>query len=352
MNESVAKILVVDDEPANTVLLETLLRRWGYRNVTVSNSGTDALPLVESLNPDILMLDLHMPNTDGFEVMAGLPDAIEGVRLPVIVLTADASRDTKRRALASGAHDLVTKPFDVDEVKLRVANLLYTRELEMVARDHRQQLESRVMERTEDVEAAHRETILRLAMAAEYRDDAIGEHIFRVARTTALLAEQIGEADVVVDLYRAAATLHDLGKIAISDEVLLKPGKLDPDEWSEMQTHTIKGREMLEGSRSQVCVAAADISIMHHERWDGSGYPQGLRGDEISLAGRLVALADVFDALIQKRPYKEAWPVSKASNEIVAQSGKHFAPEVVNAFTKLDPEQLVAPISAEDRRLL
>ncbi len=346
---SVAKILVVDDEPANTILLESLLKRWGYRNVTVTNDATRALPLCESLEPDVLMLDLHMPKLDGFQIMESLPGPVDGVRMPVIVLTADASRETKRRALATGAHDLVTKPFDIDEVSLRVENLLYTRQLELSAREHRQLLETRVTERTEDVEVAHRETIQRLAVAAEYRDDAVGDHIFRVSRTTARLAEKLGQDPVVVDLFRSAATLHDVGKIAIPDQVLLKPGKLDAHEWELMQEHTFKGAEILGGSSAQVLVAAADIAMMHHERWDGTGYPRGLKGEEISLAGRIVAIADVFDALIQRRPYKGAWEIEDAVAEIRGQSGRHFDPAVVTAFDQLDPAALAAPIGPDDR---
>ncbi len=348
----VARILVVDDEPANTVLLENLLTRRGYSNVNVTNDSTKALALCETLDPDLLMLDLHMPRVDGFEILEALPDPADGVRLPVIVLTADASRETKRRALATGAHDLVTKPFDIDEIILRVEHLLYTRKLELSARDRRQLLEDRVVERTEDVERAHRETIHRLAAAAEYRDDAVGEHIFRVARTTAQLADAMGQDPVVVELFRCAATLHDVGKIAIPDHILLKPGKLDDEEWGLMKEHTTKGAEILSGSNSQVLTAAAEIALMHHERWDGTGYPNGLAGEEISLAGRIVAISDVFDALTQRRPYKEAWGISDALGEIESQSGSQFDPDVVDAFFSLDPESLVAPLQETDRTLL
>lgn len=331
------------------MLLDTLLRRWGYENITVTNDGGQALDLCQGIRPDLLMLDLHMPGTDGFEIMTELPQSADGVRMPVIVLTADASRETKRRALASGAHDLVTKPFDVDEVGLRVGNLLYTRNLEVVSRDHRHDLESRVAERTEEVEAAHLETIYRLAIFAEYRDDAIGQHIFRVGRTTAYLAREIGLEPRLVDRYKVAATLHDVGKIAIPDSILLKPGKLNEAEWQLMKEHTVKGAEILGGSRSEVLVAAADIAATHHEKWDGTGYPLGLAGEDISLAGRLVALADVFDALVQRRPYKDPWRVTEAVQEILGQSGHHFDPMLVEAFSKLDSADLVSPLGPEDR---
>jgi len=348
MNSS-ARILVIDDERANTMLLENLLHRWGYENVTVTNDGGRALDLCQRTKPDLVMLDLHMPGTDGFEIMAALPPSSDGVRLPVIVLTADASRETKRRALASGAHDLVTKPFDIDEVGLRVKNLLYTRSLEINSREHRLQLESRVAERTEEVEAAHLETIYRLAIAAEYRDDAIGQHIFRVGRTTASLAREIGLDPIVVERFKVAATLHDVGKIAIPDSILLKPGMLDETEWKLMKEHTVKGAEILGGSRSEVLVAAADIAATHHEKWDGTGYPLGLSGEDISLAGRLVALADVFDALVQRRPYKDPWSVADAVEEIVRQGGRHFDPLLVEAFSRLNPVDLIAPVDPGDR---
>lgn len=343
------RILVVDDEPANTVLLEALLLRWGYEDVMVTNDSTRAIPLCDSFKPDIVLLDLHMPSPDGFEVMRQLSETTSGVRVPVLVLTADVSRHTKREALASGAHDFVTKPFDADEVKLRVSNLLHTRHLELEAHEHHLYLKSRVDERTQELEEARRETVVKLAIASEFRDDAVGDHIFRVSRTTGLLAERIDLEPPVVALLREAATLHDVGKIGVPDAILLKPGPLDEDEWETMRRHTSLGARILGETRSQTLAAAAEISLSHHERWDGSGYPAGLAGDSIPLAGRIVAIADVFDALVHARPYKPAWPLQQAIEEIESQAGLAFDPDLVGAFLGLDHEQLAGAVTAADR---
>lgn len=343
------RILVVDDEPANTVLLEALLHRWGYEDVLVTNDSRKALPLCESFRPDIVLLDLHMPDPDGFEIMRQLPDGADEVRVPVLVLTADASRHTKRDALASGAHDYVTKPFDADEVKLRVSNLLRTRHLEIEAHEHHRYLKARVAERTKEVEEARRETLVKLAIASEFRDDAVGDHIFRVSRTTGLLAECLSLEPPVVNLLREAATLHDVGKIGIPDSILLKPGPLDDAEKETMREHTRLGARILGETRSQVLAAAAEISLTHHERWDGGGYPAGLSGNLIPLSGRIVAVADVFDALIQARPYKEAWPIEKAVEEVRSQAGAAFDPTLVEAFMSLDHARLASPVTAEER---
>ena len=343
------RILVIDDEPANTVLLEALLLRWGYEDVLVTNDSSKAIPLCESFQPDIVLLDLHMPDPDGFEIMCRLPEIATEVWVPVLVLTADASRHTKRDALASGAHDYVTKPFDADEVKLRVSNLLRTRHLELEAYEHHVYLKARVAERTKELEEARHETLVKLAIASEFRDDAVGDHIFRVSRTTGLLAERIDLEPPVVSLMREAATLHDVGKIGVPDAILLKPGPLDDSEWQTMRAHTHVGARILGETRSQVLAAAAEICLTHHERWDGSGYPAGLFADSIPLAGLIVAIADVFDALTHSRPYKEAWPIERAVEEIKGQSGRAFDPELVDGFMGLDHGYLASAVTPEDR---
>jgi len=343
------RILIVDDEPTNTSLLEALLTRWGYEQVRSVNDPREAVAAYREFKPDLLMLDLHMPFVDGFEVMHQLEEVDDGVRVPIIVLTADASRETKRRALASGGQDFVTKPFDADEVKLRIANLLRTRRLEVAAEENRRLLEERVAERTAQLEEARLETVVRLAIASEYHDDAVGDHIFRVSRTTARIAKELGMDDETVALLREASTLHDVGKIGVPDSILLKPGPLDDDEWDVMRSHTNVGAQILGDSTARVLTLAAEIARSHHERWDGNGYPDGLRGEEIPISGRIVAIADVFDALTQSRPYKEAWDTQRAVEEIENSAGTHFDPRIVDAFLRLDHESLVGPVDESER---
>jgi putative two-component system response regulator len=343
------RVLIVDDEASNTKLLAQYLRRWGYTDVATTNTSGLAIEFFESFAPDLVLLDLHMPSPSGFDLLGQLPRSADGVDVPVLVLTADVSRDSKHRGLEAGARDFLTKPFDPAEVRLRVANLLRTRHLELDLLSHGRTLERRVAERTRELDAARRETLARLALAAEFRDDSSGEHIYRVGRTTALLAERLGASGHDVELLRQAAPLHDLGKIGVPDAVLLKPGRFEPDEFEQMKRHAQLGAHILRGSSSPVLAVAEKIALSHHEHWDGTGYPRSLEGHEIPRSGRLVAVADVFDALTHERPYKEAWPVDRAVAEIQDQSGRHFDPAIVTAFGGLDAEALTGSVPACDR---
>jgi putative two-component system response regulator len=335
------RILVVDDRPENAKLLDRLLRRWGHRDVTCTTRSSDVAPLFENGEYDLLLLDLHMPQPDGFEVMKQLREQIEAtVSLPVLVLTGDATDDVKRRALSGGARDFLTKPFDQHEVRLRVRNLLEIRRLQLEQRRHELELEERVAARTAELEDARLEVLERLAIAGEFRDDETGEHARRVGATAQQLADAVN-GDGTTSRIEIAAPLHDIGKIAIPDSLLLKAGRFTRHEHEEMQRHTSIGADMLSGTSSGLLALARDIALTHHERWDGSGYPNGLAGDEIPLPGRIVALADVFDALTHSRPYKPAWPVKQAVEEIQRQGGEQFDPELVEAFSELDHEALV-----------
>jgi putative two-component system response regulator len=338
------RLLVVDDDPASTAMLGGMLARWGYSDVIVTNKSTDAVELCRRCQPDLVVLDLHMPPPDGVELLGRLPPETRGVPLPILVLTADDTPAARRRALRAGAQDFLTKPFDADEVRIRVRNLLQTRALAASLRRHRDQLEQRVAQRTEELERARLETLERLALAAEFRDDDTGEHTRRVARTAAALARRMRLTEDEVERVALAAPLHDVGKIAVSDMILLKPGKLTRAEYQEVQRHVLVGEQILAGSGSPVLQQAAEIALSHHERWDGRGYPAGLRREETPLCARLVAVADVFDALTHRRPYKEAWPLEQAVDEILHQSGGHFDPEVVAAFATLDHQALLEPI--------
>lgn len=331
------RILVVDDEPANVLALRALLESWGFERVDTTTDPQDAIVRCEAREPDLLMLDLHMPGTDGFAVMRRLRiDAPRSVALPVLVLTADITPEIRRRALDAGARDFVTKPFDPQEVRLRVRNLLEMRELQLQQTAIEASLEARVRRRTAELDRARLEMLQRLALAAEFRDDRTGRHTQRVGRSAREIAFLMGLPDDEVEQIGLAAPLHDVGKIALSDAILLKPGPLTADERTTMQRHTLTGAEMLRGSGSHLLRTAEQVALSHHERWDGAGYPYGVVGERIPLAGRVVAVADVFDALTHERPYKEAWSIDRAVSTILEHRGRRFDPQVVDAFATLE----------------
>lgn len=345
-------ILVVDDEDVNVLLLRRTLERAGYTRVLSTTDPTRAPRLFVETEPDLVVLDLHMPVMDGFELMDRLA-AIGGGRtgVPFLVLTADVTEQTRRDALERGARDFLTKPFSPTELLLRVRNLLEVQRLHGRLRDQNASLEQQVAERTFELEQARLEILFRLALAAEYRDDATQEHAWRIGRTSALLARAIGLPDAQVELIERAAPLHDIGKIGIPDAILLKPGPLNDSEFAAVKRHTTIGAEILSGSRSSLLRLAERVALSHHERWDGSGYPHRLAGEEIPLPGRIVAVADVFDALTHKRPYKPAWPVGSAVTEILGQRGRQFDPELVDAFAALDHATLLTPVSERELAL-
>ncbi len=344
-----ARIYLLDDEMANVVLLQRMLQGAGYTNLQSATDSRQGLRECIENPPDLLMLDLMMPHLDGYAVMETLraawgPDNA----IPILVLTADASRAACRRALSLGASDFVNKPIDMMEMRLRARNLLNSRLLDQKLRAANAQLEARVTERTRDLERinldlqqAQTEALEKLALAAEFRDDDTGEHIERVGAGAALLARQLGLSTHEADLIGRAAPLHDIGKIAIPDSILLKPGKLTNDEFDQMKTHAATGAALLSQSRSPLMQRAEIIARTHHERFDGSGYPMKLAGEEIPIEGRIAAVIDVFDALTHERPYKAAWPIADALAEICKCAGAHFDPRVVAAFCELDHASLI-----------
>src|SRR6476469_779750 len=329
-----ARILIVDDEPANVELLKRLLERSGFVHLHSTNDPREAAPLFKELAPDLVLLDLHMPHMNGLQVIDELNGMGHATYLPILMLTGDMTQEARREALSRGAKDFVNKPFHADEVLLRIRTLLETRFLYLQIQSQNQMLEAKVQERTQELEAAQIEIIERLARAAEFRDDNTGQHTERVGQMAALLAQEIGLADGQVALIRRAAPLHDVGKIGIPDAVLLKLGKLTDEEFALVKTHTTIGERILSGSRFGLLKLAEEIALCHHERWDGSGY-EGLTGEHIPLPGRIVAVADVFDALTQKRPYKAAWPIGDAVAEIERQRHRQFDPAVVDAFLRV-----------------
>jgi putative two-component system response regulator len=333
-----ARILIIDDEQTNLVILRRLLERAGFTRIQTTTDPREATKLYVDFRPDLILLDLHMPHMDGLAVMAELGEIAEATYLPILILTGDVSPEARRDALSRGAKDFVHKPFSSDEVLLRINTLLETRFLYLQIQSQNQILEAKVRERTRELEGAQIEIIERLAKAAEFRDDNTGQHTERVGQMAALIARQTGLPDSQVSLIRRAAPLHDVGKIGIPDSILLKLGKLTTEEFELVKTHTMIGARILSGSRFPILRLAEEIAFSHHERWDGSGYG-GMTGDSIPLAGRIVAVADVFDALTQQRPYKEAWPITDAIGEIDRQRGRQFDPDLVDAFMRIIERQ-------------
>jgi len=331
-----ATFLIVDDQEPNIGILQRILEREGYSRFVSTTDPRLALDLFLEHRPDLILLDLHMPHLDGFGVLEQVRAHVPSDSyLPVLVLTADISREAKQRALSSGARDFLGKPFDSQEVLLRIRNLLDARLMHLELQRKKDRLEEKVRERTRELEAAQVEILERLALAAEYRDDATHEHTRRVGEISARLARKLGLPDHTVDLLRQAAPLHDVGKIAISDQLLLKPGPLSPEEYAVVRTHADKGAKILSGSRSELLQTAESIARSHHEWWDGNGYTPGIGGEAIPLVGRIVAIADVFDALVHARPYKAAWDVEEALAELERQRGRQFDPRIVDAFLDL-----------------
>jgi putative two-component system response regulator len=337
-----SRILISDDEEANISLLRRILQRAGFTNVKSTMDARAVPDLVRHERPDQVLLDLWMPHLNGFEILEQLhPVLEEATYLPILVVSADITAEAKTRALSQGAKDFLHKPFDLVEVMLRIRNLLETRHLYLELQRQNEVLEERVKERTRELEEAQIEVIYRLARAAEYRDHTTGQHTRRVGELSALLASILGLPQEDVELIRKAAPLHDVGKISLSDAILLKPGRLSPAELELNRSHTTMGAELLGGGHFPLLQMAEEIALTHHERWDGQGYPRGLTGEEIPLSGRIVAVADVFDALVHERPYKRAWTTEEAMAEIAEQSGKQFDPRVVRALlTLLEPQNL------------
>ena len=333
-----ARILLADDEPANVSALESMLEEAGFHNLIATTQSSEVLGLCARHPADLLLLDMHMSGPD-FELMSLLRPWIEGRAFPILITASSLAVEQKERLLASGAKDFLTKPFERTEVLLRTKNLLESRFLQLDLRRRNLSLESEVGERLEELREARLEALQRLALAAEFRDDESGGHSRRIGRTSAALAGVIGWRPEEVEAIRLAAPLHDVGKIGIPERVLLKEGKLTAEEVELM---------ILAGSRSPVMRMAEDIVLSHHEWWDGSGYPSGLKGEQIPLPGRIVALADAFDSLTQGRPYRRPMEPEDAAAEIRILSDRQFDPSVVDAFEELDHDYLMEPFDTGD----
>ncbi|HYD68934.1 HD domain-containing phosphohydrolase [Azospirillum sp.] len=332
------RIVIVDDSVSSLAALEALVRAIpGCAPLPFARSA-EALAWCLRNDSDLILLDYHMPPPNGLEFIAAYRREAAHPDVPVVMVTTSGSRDVRLRALHLGATDFLTKPVDESEFLARIRNLLRLHQSHRILTTRSQWLAEEVARATCTLVQRERETILFLSRAAEHRDPETGDHLVRMAAYARIIAEGMGQPADFVELIHTAAPMHDVGKIGIPDHILLKTGRLTACEVAIMQQHTVYGHEILAGSSSPLLLLAAEIALSHHERFDGAGYPHGLRGGDIPLAGRITALADVFDALTSVRPYKEAWPVERARAYVLAESGAHFDPACVEAFRARWPE--------------
>jgi len=342
-----SKIMIIDDISVNVKVLRAHLENAGYQEFVCITDSADAYATIQRESPDIVLLDIMMPVVSGLEVLQKIRNDPEHSRTPVLILTSTDSSELKSEALQIGATDFLKKPVDVEELLPRVRNALKMKLYE-------DDLRAQVLQRSAELERSQKEIIHCLARAAEFRDNETGRHVLRVGLYAGIVAKNLGLDDETCELLKQAATLHDVGKIGIPDSILLKPGKLTTEEFEIIQRHcgygskvfekgsaeesaalndhTSVGAQILEVCSSPVICMARTVALTHHEKWDGTGYPLGLAGEDIPIEGRVTAIADVFDALSSKRTYKPAFPLDKSINIIKEESGSHFDPAVVEAF--------------------
>lgn len=325
-------ILIVDDVPDNIDILDGILN--GEYNIRAATSGEMALKIAESdIPPDLILLDIMMPDMDGFELCSLLKSESRTKNIPVIFVTSKNDVIDEKRGFELGAVDYITKPLSPPIVEARVKTHL-------ALYDQNRALEKKVRERTFELNDTRLEIIRRLGRAAEYKDNETGLHVIRMSKYSQHIALSYGLSEDDADLILNAAPMHDVGKIGIPDKILLKPGKLDDEEWEIMKKHSEFGSRII-GKHSSVLLKNACLAAKsHHEKWNGKGYPDGLTGDKIPLISRIIAIADVFDALTSNRPYKKAWQVDDAFELINNESGEHFDPDLVEAFIHVTPEIL------------
>jgi len=344
MNPDKQKILVVDDEPIIRRILQHRLSADGY-HCEEAGDAEGAIAKLQEYEAELVVLDVKMPGKSGVQLLPEIKKKYPDTA--VIMATAITDTETAIKCMREGAYDYLVKPFNLDEVSISAQRALEKRRLVLENRAYQQHLEDMVLKRTaelkqaiEKVKQASLDTIHRLSRAAEYKDEDTGTHIKRMSYYSAIIARKMGLSDREAENILYAAPMHDVGKIGIPDHILLKPGKLDKDEWEIMKKHPAIGAEILRGSDAEFIQLAETIALTHHERWDGSGYPGGLKGAEIPLVGRIVAIADVFDALTSKRPYREPLSVEESLKIIQEGDGTHFDPSVVEAFFAVKDEIL------------
>ena len=333
-----ASILVVDDEESNIRLIERILSARGYTNISTTMDSTRVVEMHQKYHMDLILLDLNMPERDGFQVMEDLTRKTQGNSPAILVLTAQHMQNLRQRALDNGARDYVTKPFHMEELVSRVRNLLEVQLAHRFMRDQNLLLEKKVRQRTRDIYETRLQVVRHLGRAAEYRDNETGLHIIRMSKIAVILGKQAGMNKYKCELLLNASPMHDIGKIGIPDKILLKPGRLDQDEWEVMKSHAQIGADILSGDDSELMKMAHEIAITHHEKYNGDGYPNNLKGEAIPLVGRITAIADNFDALTSERPYKKAWRVEDAVQWMIGQAGEHFDPQLMGLFVKILPE--------------
>lgn len=327
------RILLIDDEESALVLMRGLLTRAGYLDVRVCDEPLLAAERFVAEAPDLLVIDQHMPKRDGLAVLAELGPRLPET-FPVLMITGDSRTELRETALANGVRDFLTKPVNPTEARLRIRNLLETRYYQQELQRQNERLEGAVRRRTQDLEHSQLEMLVRLARAAEYRDDDSGEHTWRVAHVCGVIARELGMAPGRVELLLRAARLHDVGKITVPDGILLKAGRLTPEEFAVVKGHARAGANLLSGSRSPMMRLAELIALTHHEWWDGGGYPSGLAGDAIPIESRILAVSDAFDSLTHDHAHRKAVTPQAAAEEIRRGSGTQFDPEVVQAFDR------------------
>ena len=328
-----ATILIVDDQSISRMILEELMRSIGD-NIQVESFGDpiQALEWAKSNPHDLVLTDYKMPNMDGIEFTQWLRQIPSCSDIPVVIITCVEDKNVRYKALEVGATDFLTKPIDHHECRARCRNLLQLRQQQSIIKDRAHWLEREINAKTCELKLREQETILRLARAGEYRDEDTGQHVERMAQYSRLIAEELGLPKDKCDIIQHAAPMHDIGKIGISDHVLLKPSKLSPSEWQTMKTHTQIGYDILRDSPSEYLQTGAIIALSHHEHFDGKGYPANLVGTDIPIEARLVAVSDVFDALMSERPYKSAWTLDRSLDHLKQERGKHFDPDCIDAF--------------------
>lgn len=326
------KVAIVDDAEINLVLFQALIKRMGDCESICFADALQGLDWAKQHDFDLLICDYMMPGLDGIEFIGQLRAMPDKKNLPILIITANDQKQIRYRALDAGATDFLTKPVDKVEFMARANNMLQLGASRKALADRAAWLAEEVKKATAEIVRRERETVIRLSKAAEYRDPETGAHILRMANYSELIARALGLPKADQELLLEAAPMHDIGKVGIADHILLKPGRLTPEEFEVMKRHAAFGYEILKGSQSRVLQAGAEIARDHHEKFDGTGYPNNLVGDAIPIFSRIVAVADVFDALTSERPYKKAWSLERASEHIKASSGTHFDPQCVDAF--------------------
>ncbi len=327
-----AKLMIVDDSELNLMLLASLAESLPDCQAYTFADPCLALAACREMEPDLILVDYMMPEMNGHDFIRAVRTLPGYLDIPIIMVTTENEKQVRNRALELGATEFVAKPIDITECRIRMRNLLALRQAQSLLKDRARHLEHEVQHATSALLERENELISRLSCAAEFRDPETGGHINRMAHYSRLIAAQLGLSLEFQDLLLKAAPMHDIGKIGIPDQILLKPGKLTDEEMQIMRRHPEIGATILAGSSAPLIQLGEEIACSHHEKFDGSGYPLGLRGTAIPLSGRIVAVADVFDALSSERPYKKPWSMEQARQFLQEQSGHHFCPDCVAAF--------------------